>query len=227
MRVLIGEQAQQLATGRAEQLLIDGHEPATALTIRAVRLKLAELPDALLLGSLGGISDTIALLRDLRAGAIHRTDNTVPVVVVGADTDVDRIRYYRAGADALLASDSSPLLIAAALEALHRRTGPPALRLLKVASLIVDVDARAARVEDRDLSLTRLEFDLLQTLASHPGKAFTRAELTREVWGYDPAAAGTSRTIDSTASRLRKKLEEAGGDQLLHGIRGVGWRLTR
>lgn len=227
MRVLIAEQAQHLATDRAEQLLIDRHEPATALTTRAVELKLAEMPDALLLGNLGGSAETIALLRDLRGGAIHRADNAVPVLVVGADSDPDRIRYYRAGADALLASGSSPLLLTAALEALYRRTGAPAPRLLKAAGLVVDVDARAAWVEDRDLSLTRLEFDLLQTLASHPGKAFTRAELTREVWGYDPAATGPSRTIDSTASRLRKKLQEAGAEQLIHGIRGVGWRLTR
>ena len=79
----------------------------TTLSARALRLKLAELPDAVLLGDLGGTSATIALLRELRAGAIHRADNTVPVLVIGADTDTDSIRYYRAGADALLPSDCS------------------------------------------------------------------------------------------------------------------------
>ncbi|MBV9198046.1 MAG: winged helix-turn-helix transcriptional regulator [Solirubrobacterales bacterium] len=77
------------------------------------------------------------------------------------------------------------------------------------------------------MKLTRLEFDLLQTLASQPRKAFTRAEVTREVWGYDPHAAGPSRTVDSHAHRLRHKLEEAGAEPMVQSVRGVGWRLSR
>ena len=227
MRVLIADHDQQLAAQRSDQLLIDGHEPVIALSVRALALKLAELPDAALLGDLGGTSTTIALLRKLRAGACHRADNAVPVLVIGADSDTDRIRYYRAGADALLPSDCSPLLIAAAVEALGRRTAAPGPRLLKTAGLVLDLDARTARFEDRELALTRLEYDLLQALASQPGTALGRAQLTRDVWGYDPAAAGPSRTVDSTAHRLRKKLEQAGAEQMMHSIRGVGWRLAR
>jgi hypothetical protein len=77
------------------QLLIDGHEPVIALSARALGLKLVELPDTVLLGDLGdlgGTSTTIALLRQLRAGACHQADNNVPVLVIGADTDTDRIR---------------------------------------------------------------------------------------------------------------------------------------
>jgi len=99
--------------------------------------------------------------------------------------------------------------------------------MLRVGSLTVDCDARVARVDDRQVNLSRLEFDLLQTLAGQPHKAFTRAELTREVWGYDPAAAGPSRTVDTHAGRLRQKLEQAGAEPLVQNVRGVGWRLTR
>jgi DNA-binding response OmpR family regulator len=99
--------------------------------------------------------------------------------------------------------------------------------MLRVGSLTVDCDARVAQVDDRRVNLSRLEFDLLQTLASQPHKAFTRAELTRQVWGYDPAAAGPSRTVDTHAARLRQKLEQAGAEPLVQNVRGVGWRLTR
>jgi DNA-binding response OmpR family regulator len=92
MRVLIADQDQQLAAQRADQLLIDGHEPVIALSARTLGLKLVELPDTVLLGELGGTSTTIALLRQLRAGACHQADNNVPVLVIGADTDTDRIR---------------------------------------------------------------------------------------------------------------------------------------
>ena len=100
-------------------------------------------------------------------------------------------------------------------------------RVVRVGRLTLDRDARTARVGDHPLQLTRLEFDLLQTLAGQPHKAFSRDELTRDVWGYDPAAAGPSRTIDSTAHRLRKKLEHAGAEPIMHSIRGVGCRLAR
>jgi DNA-binding response OmpR family regulator len=81
------------------------------------------------------------------------------------------------------------------------------------------------QVNQHEVALTRLEYDLLRALASQPGRTFSRAELTREVWGYNPAAVGPSRTIDSTAHRLRRKLQDAGAEQLMHSVRGVGWRV--
>jgi two-component system response regulator MprA len=227
MRVLLAETDRQLCEERVRQLQMDGHHISLALSSHTTALKLAELPDALVLCRLDTAVQTIALLRALRAGEIPRTDASVPVLMVGAGGDVDAIRYYQAGADITLPDECSPLLIAAALDALARRAGGQRPRLVRVGRLSVDPDARTARVDDEPLQLTRLEFDLLHTLANQPGKAVTRGELTREVWGYDPAAAGPSRTIDSTAHRLRKKLEQAGAEQIMHSIRGVGWRLTR
>ena len=228
MRVLIAETEQQLAREHARQLQMDGHETALALTRHAAALKLAELPDALVLCNLGSAVETIALLRALRGGEIPGSDSSLPVLVVGAEDDHDQVRYYHAGADITLPATSSPLLIAAALDALARRTGSEQRRrVVRVGRLMIDRDARTAHFDGQPLALTRLEFDLLETLAGQPGKAFGRDELTRDVWGYDPAAAPAARTIDSTVHRLRKKLEHAGAEPNLHGIRGVGWRLAR
>ena len=226
MRVLIADTDQQLARERARQLQMDGHQPSLALTAHAAALKLAEKPDALVLCNLPSPVEAIALLRALRSGEILGSDPRLPILVIGADHDHDTIRYYHAGVDLALASTSSPLLIAAALHALARRTVAQRPRLLRVGAHTNDRDARSARVGEQPLQLTRLEFDLLQTLARQPHKAFTRAELTRDVWGYDPAAAGPSRTIDSHAHRLRKKLVQAGAEATMHSIRGVGWRLA-
>lgn len=227
--VLIVETDQQLLRQRADQLLMDGYEVDAASTTRAAQIKLAQAPEALVLCSAGTGPSSIGLLRALRAGEVARADSKLPVLVVGADDDSAAIRYYRAGADVALPTQSSPLLVAAGLEALGRRTaGEQARRrMLRVGSLTVDCDARVAQVDHRPVRLTRLEFDLLQTLASQPHKAFTRAELTREVWGYDPGAAGPSRTVDSHASRVRQKLEQAGAELLVQNVHGVGWRLTR
>jgi DNA-binding response OmpR family regulator len=227
--VLIVETDERLARERAQQLLMDGYEAQVAATAQAARIKLAERPDALVLCDAGGGPDTIGLLRELRAGEIPRADSTLPVLVVGADNDSAAVRYYRAGADVALPTASSPLLVAAGLEALARRSEgeQQRQRVLRVGSLTVDCDARTVQVDNRAVKLTRLEFDLLQTMASQPRKTFTRAELTREVWGYDPAAAGPSRTVDSHAARMRQKLEQAGAEPMVQSVHGVGWRLTR
>ena len=227
--VVIVEADDRLLREHADQLLMDGYDVHAASTAQAARIKLAEAPDALVLCSAGTPPESIGLLRELRSGEIPRTDSTLPVLVVGADDDSAAVRYYRAGADIALPAHSSPLLVAAGLEALARRTAgdQERRRMLRVGSLTVDCDARVARVDDRQVNLSRLEFDLLQTLAGQPHKAFTRAELTREVWGYDPAAAGPSRTVDTHAARLRQKLEQAGAEPLVQNVRGVGWRLTR
>ncbi len=227
MRVLIAQADREFARERAEQLLMDGHDSLLAATGPAARVKLAGLPDALLLGPLERQPATIALLRELRCGAIPGADDRLPVLVVGADGEPDQIRYLQAGADILLPASASPLLIAAALDALHRRMGAPAPRMLRIANIAIDLDARTVEVQREPLALTRLEFDLLRALATQPGRTFTRAELTRDVWGYDPAATGPSRTIDSTAHRLQRKLKQAGAGQVMHSVRGVGWRVAR
>jgi DNA-binding response OmpR family regulator len=226
--ILIVEAEQRLLSERAEQLLMDGYQVDAVGAFEAARIKLAERPDALVLCNAGSGPETIALLRQLRAGEIARADPTLPVLVVGADDDSAGVRYYRTGADLALPSHSSPLLLAAGLESLARRAGAGQRRqVVRVGSLAVDCDARTAEIEHRPVKLTRLEFDLLQTLASRPRKTFTRAELTREVWGHDPQAAGPSRTIDSHAHRLRQKLEQAGAEPIVHTVRGVGWRLSQ
>ena len=209
---------------RTEQLLMDGYAVDSVSAIDQARVSLADGPDALVLSS---GPETIGLLRDLRAGEIPRADSRLPVLAVGVDDDSAAVRCYRAGADIALPSESSGLLVAAGLEALARRAGAQETRVVRVGSLTVDRDARIAQVENRALKLTRLEFDLLATLASDPRKTFTRVELTRKVWDYDPQAAGPSRTVDSHAHRLRQKLEQAGAEQMVQTVRGVGWRLTR
>jgi DNA-binding response OmpR family regulator len=215
---------------RGDELLLDGYDVHTATTAAHARAKLAHAaPDALVLGALAGPADSLTLLRELRSGQIAHGDPSLPVLALGADADHQAVRYYQAGADIALPSTASPLLIKGALEALAARLGGTERRrrILRVGGLSVDCDARIATVDGTPVALSRLEFDLLQTLATDPHRTHTKAELTREVWGYDPAAAGVSRTLDSHAARLRQKLRAAGPDPLVQTVRGVGYRLTR
>jgi len=186
VNVLLVETDELELRKRTRQLLMDGYAVDSVSVVDRARVRQAEDPDALVLSS---GPETIGLLRELRAGEIPRADSRVPVLVLGVDDDSAAVRYYRAGADMALPSESSGLLVAAGLEALARRAGPPQTPLVRVGSLTVDRDARTAQVDGRPVKLTRLEFDLLATLASEPRRTFTRAEITREVWGYDPDVA--------------------------------------
>jgi DNA-binding response OmpR family regulator len=214
---------------RGDELLIDGYEVLAAQTAAAAKLRLADAPEALVLGELEKPGTSLALLRELRAGEVAGSDPRLPVLALGADNDHTAVRFYEAGADIALPSEASPLLLKGALEAVLIRGGgqDQRRRLLRCGTLLVDCDARVASVGEHLVGLTRLEFDLLQTLASQPHRTFRKDELTRAVWDYDPVTAGASRTLDSHANRLRQKLQTAGAPSLVQNVRGVGYRLTR
>jgi DNA-binding response OmpR family regulator len=88
--------------------------------------------------------------------------------------------------------------------------------------LEIDVLARQAWIDGEALVLSNKEFGLLRALASDPVRVFTREELLRNVWGYK--SLGTTRTLDSHASRLRRKLTAAGAAFVVN-VWGVGYRL--
>jgi len=227
--ILIAEADDHTLRARGDELLLDGHDVYVASTRRHAIIRLAETrPDALVLGRLDTPAASLSLLRTLRAAQISGADSWLPVLAIGADSDHGAARFYQAGADIALPSTASPLLIKGALDALAARIeGEQRRRLLRSGRLTVDCDARVASIDGRRVALTRLEFDLLQTLARNPHRAVSKSELVSEVWGYDPASTGVGRTIDSHASRLRQKLRAAGSDDLVQTIRGVGYRLSR
>ena len=122
VNVLLVETDELELRERTEQLLMDGYAVDSVSAVDQARVRLAEGPDALILCDEPA---TIGLLRELRAGEIPRADSRLPVLVVGVDDDSAAVRYYRAGADVALPSESSGLLVAAGLEALAQ-TGRPA-----------------------------------------------------------------------------------------------------
>ena len=99
-----------------------------------------------------------------------------------------------------------------------RREGP-----LRVGELVIDPVTRRVRVGDRDVALANKEFALLRALATEPRRVFTKDELLRDVWGYK--SKGRTRTLDSHASRLRRKLDPEGA-RFVFNCWGVGYRLV-
>ena len=99
-----------------------------------------------------------------------------------------------------------------------RRAGP-----IRVGELVVDPVTRRVRVGSREVQLANKEFALLRALAGEPDRVFTKDELLRDVWGFK--AMGRTRTLDSHASRLRRKLDPE-GSRYVFNCWGVGYRLV-
>ncbi len=214
------------ADALAEQLALDGYEVAHARSVQhARRLAQARPPAAVIVGDLGGPRTSLALVSEIRSDADDRSpwSAAVPVLLLGTrTTEVDVLRAFEAGADDFLADPPVYLVLRARLTALLRRARPVSPRRLRVGPLELDTVRRSVAMRGQPLELSRLEYSLLATLASDPGRVFTREELLRCVWGFRSPAR--TRTVDSHASRLRHKL----GDDPRHwvvNVWGVGYRL--
>lgn len=139
----------------------------------------------------------------------------------GADA-VARVRALEQGADDVVERHLY-LELVARIRALLRRAGSGQADVLEAANVVIDRRARQVRVGDTPVTLAGREFDLAAKLASDPRRVFTKQELLRDVWGVH--AALRTRTVDSHASRLRRKLRCAGGGELVANVWGVGYRL--
>jgi DNA-binding response OmpR family regulator len=106
---------------------------------------------------------------------------------------------------------------------LRARVGEVGDGVIRLGPVAVNVESYQVQVGTRPLDLTYKEFELLRFLCQHGGRAFTRAQLLREVWGYD--FYGGTRTVDVHVRRLRAKLGPE-HEQLIETVRGVGYRAT-
>jgi len=158
--------------------------------------------------------------------SVERWAERAPVIVLGREQSdaVDRIRAFRNGCDDYLAPPFEYQELVERIRAVLRRVHPPAPAVVEAPPVRIDTRTRDARVGGERLKLSQKEYELLLRLARDPDRVFTKAELLRDVWGF--RVMGRTRTLDSHASRLRRKLRDAGGEEgLVDNVWGVGYRL--
>ncbi len=194
---------------------------------RALRLAQTEELDLIILDLMLPGLDGLDICRVLRR------ESAIPIIMLTArDEEVDRVVGLELGADDYVTKPFSVRELMARVKAVLRRTTPAAPAetgagiVHRVGRLEVDTLSHEARLDATPLPLTRLEFELLETLARHAGQVLSRDQLLDQVWGYD--YYGDARAVDSAVKRLRAKLRAAGGDpSIIANVRGVGYRLER
>ncbi len=153
---------------------------------------------------------------------LHSADAQVPVLMLTAkDAPADQVRGLEDGADDYVTKPFTFEVLLARIHSLLRRQQRDHPPVLHVADLSLDAGRHVVSRGAREISLTSLEFKLLQELLLHPRQVLSKEVLLQRVWGYDFDA----NVVEVYVKQLRQKLEAAGEARLIQTLRGVGYVL--
>lgn len=192
----------------------------------ALRLCRFNHPDLLLLDLSLPDAPGLDVLREIRGadGVTSRFDPGLPVIVLtGRGSEEDRVRGLESGADDFIVKPLFYRELRARIGAVLRRGGKRRAGPLRAGEIVVDVARRKVWVGEEEVALSNKEFGLLRVLASDPTRVFSKMELLEAVWGYGTPAR--TRTLDSHASRLRRKLDPERARYVINAW-GFGYRLV-
>ena len=220
MRLLLAEDQKKLASFVRQALAAAGfivdvvHDGDEAFDLASTGLYDGLVLDIMLPGR-----DGLSSLRLLRERGIG-----TPALLLTARSDVsERVAGLELGADDYVAKPFEVAELVARVRALVRRGVNQPVGVLSVGDLTLDLLRRRVARGPRPIELTPREFALLDFLARTPGRIVSRTQIIEKVWEYhfDP---GTN-VVDVYAGRLRRKLNEGREPNLLHAVRGVGYKL--
>lgn len=201
--------------GYSVELAQDGVEALEAIS--------SDRPDALVLDVMMPRLDGLEVCRHLRS-----TGDDLPILVLTArDSVSERVAGLDAGADDYLPKPFALEELLARMRALLRRRAIPEetadSRALTFSDLSLDPVTREVSRGERQISLTRTEFSLLEMLIANPRRVLTRSRILEEVWGFDFPTSGNA--LEVYVGYLRRKTEAEGEPRLIHTVRGVGYVL--
>jgi DNA-binding response OmpR family regulator len=185
------------------------------LSVTSIGVALETAPEVILVDAAENPGQAYAVLRALSARS-----SGVPLLAIVERGDLEALPWAEV-ADEVVHPGAPAAEIGVRLAILRRRSSPPAEDAIRLGSLALDPGSFQVALSGHALDLTFKEFELLQFLASRPGRVFTRPALLREVWGYD--FYGGTRTVDVHVRRLRAKLGPE-HEHLIETVRGVGYR---
>lgn len=228
--VLVVEDEEPISDILKYTLEREGFEVLTAFDgEEAIRMARAYSPDILLLDIMLPEKDGFEVCREVR------TFSMVPIIMLTArDSEIDKVLGLEIGADDYVTKPFSGRELVARVKANLRRlwqdqessAATPSSKRLIIGEVSIDLSLYEVTKAGRSIALTHREFELLATLAEHPGMVYTRDQLLSDVWGTN--YEGDLRTVDVTVRRLREKLEtDPGQPEYVLTKRGVGYFAAR
>ncbi len=222
-RVLVVDDEQLIVKGIRFSLEQDDYEVDCAYDgEEALKLAKENPYDIILLDIMLPKMDGYEVLQQIREFS------DVPVIMLTAKSeDMDKILGLDYGADDYITKPFNILEVKARIKAIMRRSGKQNAdqeegKVIVKGDMTIDCDSRRVLIGDREVNLTAKEFDLLELLASNPGKVYSRDDLLNIVWGYE--YPGDARTVDVHIRRLREKIEENPSDpKYVYTKWGVGY----
>jgi DNA-binding response OmpR family regulator len=156
---------------------------------------------------------------------IRRKDRQIPILVLTArDSMDDKVKNFEAGADDYLTKPFAFAELLVRVKALLRRGPVDRSSVLRVGDLEIDRLSQSVKRAGKKIELTAKEYSLLEYLASHPGRVFSRTMIIEHVW--DQSFQGLTNIVDVYVRHLRSKVDDASSVKLLRTVRGVGYSLS-
>lgn len=222
--ILVVDDNEQILNILTEYIRAEGWPALSAKTgEEALALFEAASPSLMLLDIMLPGIDGLEVCRRIRSVS------NIPILMITArDEDADRILGLDIGADDYIVKPFSPGEVMARIRAVMRRipAPPSGQETLVIGSLSIHLPSLSVTLEGHKLNLTRRETELLWTLASEPGRVFTRDNLLTLVWGY--GHVGNYRAVDSHIKRLRQKLDAYPHDFFtIATVWGTGYKFER
>ncbi|MGZ6779484.1 MAG: response regulator transcription factor [Mycobacterium sp.] len=222
MRILVVDDDRAVRESLRRSLSFNGYSVALAQDgLEALDVIASDRPDALVLDVMMPRLDGLEVCRQLRS-----TGDDLPILVLTArDSVSERVAGLDAGADDYLPKPFALEELLARMRALLRRTTPDdgESAAMTFADLTLDPVTREVTRGQRQISLTRTEFALLEMLIANPRRVLTRSRILEEVWGFDFPTSGNA--LEVYVGYLRRKTEAEGEPRLIHTVRGVGYVL--
>ncbi|MDE0138787.1 MAG: response regulator transcription factor [bacterium] len=218
-RLLVVEDDQEVRRSLRRALRLEGYEVVTAGDGMAGLEQLAIHPvDAIILDVMMPRLDGLGMARHLRA-----LGDRTPILMLTARHDVsNRVEGLDAGADDYLVKPFALDELLARIRALLRRSGASdGDHALQLADLTLDPATRQVHRGDREVHLTKTEFDLLELLLANRRIVLTRDVIMDRIWGY--SFETSSNPLEVYVGYVRRKLEADGEPRLIHTVRGVGY----
>ncbi|TQR84181.1 response regulator transcription factor [Mycobacterium hodleri] len=223
VRILVVDDDRAVRESLRRSLAFNGYSVDLAQDgLEALDLIATDRPDALVLDVMMPRLDGLEVCRRLRS-----TGDDLPILVLTArDSVSERVAGLDAGADDYLPKPFALEELLARMRALlRRRVLPDDLdsATMTFSDLSLDPVTREVTRGERQISLTRTEFSLLEMLIANPRRVLTRSRILEEVWGFDFPTSGNA--LEVYVGYLRRKTEADGEPRLIHTVRGVGYVL--